>query len=260
MGSELDGQVTEHRPPPRRAAGPAGPARGRGSARGLHAAPRVRPPFRARHPAGRDRLAQAQRFHALLGDLRSPPPRPAGRSEPQAGSAAPPGPARRQEPPGPHAHGRRSRPVPSQARGASLAQPRSPTPGPPRPHSRPGLTESRRRRACPGSRPREWPGCSRSRCFVSTPEFPSLSFRCGARKRYSVPRPDPSLSLSSRFTHPRHTGPRGAPNNAWVWRTGKKKTHAALSQSRSLPRASRSHQLRQKAEFLPLALWEPPAT
>lgn len=39
-----------------------------------------------------------------------------------------------------------------------------------------------------------------------------------------------------------------------------KKTHAALSQSRSLPRASRSHQLQQKAEFLPLALWEPPAT
>lgn len=134
----------EHRPPPPRAAGPIGPARGRGSARGLHGAPRARPPFPGRHPAGRDRLAQARRFHALLGDLHPPPPRPAGRSEPQAGSAAPAGPATRQEPPGPHAHGRRARPVPSQARGASPAQPRSaprprghPAPLPAGPHREP---------------------------------------------------------------------------------------------------------------------------
>lgn len=137
MRSGLDGQVTGQGrapPPPPRAAGPVGPERGRGSAQGLHGAPRARPPFPGRSPAGRDRLAQAQRFHALLGDLRPPPPR--ARSLRRAALRRP---AR------PQGRSRRARtpvaagPVPSRARGASLAQPRSA----PQPRGRPGPTPGR---------------------------------------------------------------------------------------------------------------------
>lgn len=164
MDSVFDGQVTgQGRAPPATAEGRwsrqprEGPGQRPRPARGT-----AGPPDVPGHIPGRAGPGRAGR--AVLRPARRPPPRhhrdlwgaqslrrtvlrrpaqPQGRShQARTPVAASPVPPRRR-------CGAPARP--------GLARLRCPTPGPPRPHSRPGLTESRRRRrrACPGSRPRE---------------------------------------------------------------------------------------------------------